>query len=109
MFAWYTLIGAFGSALGLIVCGWLVEALKGIGGLEPLHAYRVTFGVYAALGLVKLVLALMLGDECEPEPAQQTAEQAIADAQHEAEEIRSRARQEAEQIIADAKARAERL
>ena len=43
------------------------------------------------------------------QPAQQTAEQAIADAQHEAGEIRSRARQEAEQIIADAKARAERL
>src|SRR5271169_2337429 len=41
--------------------------------------------------------------------AQQTAEQAIADAQREAEEIRSRARQEAEQIIADAKARAQRI
>ena len=41
--------------------------------------------------------------------AQQTADQAIADAQCEAEAIRARARQEAEQIIADAKARAEGL
>jgi Na+/melibiose symporter-like transporter len=77
VFAWYTLIGAFGSALGLIVCGWLVEALKSVGGLDPVQAYRVTFGVYAALGLVKLVLALMLSDECEPEPAQQTVEQPV--------------------------------
>lgn len=41
--------------------------------------------------------------------AQQAAEQAIADAQREAEEIRNRARQEAEQIVADARARAQRL
>ena len=41
--------------------------------------------------------------------AQQTADQAIADAEREAEAIRARARQEAEQIIADAKARAEGL
>ena len=41
------------------------------------------------------------------ELAQQTADQAIADAQREAEKILDRARQEAQQIIADAKARGE--
>jgi F0F1-type ATP synthase membrane subunit b/b' len=38
--------------------------------------------------------------------AQETADQAIADAHREAEEIVARARQEAEHIIVDAKARA---
>ena len=42
------------------------------------------------------------------EHAQQTADQAIADAQRAAEEILDRARQEAQQIIADARARADR-
>jgi F0F1-type ATP synthase membrane subunit b/b' len=37
------------------------------------------------------------------ELAQQTADQAIADAQREAEKILDRARQEAQQIIADAR------
>jgi cell division septum initiation protein DivIVA len=41
--------------------------------------------------------------------AQQTADQAIADAQREAEAILARARQEAERTIADAKTRAEGL
>ena len=42
------------------------------------------------------------------ELAQQTADQAIADAQREAEKILNRARQEAEQIIADARTHADR-
>ena len=41
------------------------------------------------------------------ELAQQTADQAIADAQREAEKILDRARQEAQQIIADARTRGE--
>jgi vacuolar-type H+-ATPase subunit H len=41
--------------------------------------------------------------------AQQTADQAMADAQREAEEILVRAREEAERIIADAETRAEGL
>jgi len=41
------------------------------------------------------------------ELAQQTADQAIADAQREAEKILERARQEAQQIIADARTRGE--
>jgi len=41
------------------------------------------------------------------ELAQQTADQAIADAHREAEKILDRARQEAQQIIADARTRGE--
>ena len=68
IFAWYTLIGTAGTAFGTITCGWLVQYLIAPGRMGEIEAYRVVFGAYAALGLVKLVLSLMLSEKCEPEP-----------------------------------------
>ena len=65
IFAWYTLIGTSGTAMGTITCGWLVQYMTTPGRMGDIAAYRMIFGGYAALGLVKLVLSLMLSDECE--------------------------------------------
>lgn len=67
IFAWYTLIGAFGGALGSVSCGWLVHFLTGKdgGAAAEEKAYRVVFWIYAGIGLVKLALAWALTGECE--------------------------------------------
>ena len=55
--------------------GWIVQALLGGGGWPETRAYRAIFGIYAVLGLIKLVLAFMLSDKCEPEmPTQEYQE-----------------------------------
>ncbi|KAL8778860.1 MAG: hypothetical protein Q9213_007214 [Squamulea squamosa] len=71
IFAWYTLLGNAGTACGMIICGWLVEWLQSINGWTAIHAHRLIFGIYAFLGIVKLVLAIMLSDKCEPRPPKQ--------------------------------------
>lgn len=48
-----------------------MEELKIVQGWADTRAYRVIFGLYALLGIVKLVLSLMLSDKCEPEPAKE--------------------------------------
>lgn len=68
IFAWYTLLGSAGSACGIIVSGWIVEELKSVNGWPEIRAYRMIFGVYAFLGVFKLVLSLMLSDACELMP-----------------------------------------
>ena len=80
IFAWYTLIGTAGAAIGTIICGWVVEKLQTIDGWTPIHAYRIMFGVYALLGLIKLGLSLMLSNKCEPEPPKQEHESAESNA-----------------------------
>ncbi|KAL8769365.1 MAG: hypothetical protein Q9209_004592 [Squamulea sp. 1 TL-2023] len=71
IFAWYTLLGNAGTACGMIICGWLVERLQSIDGWTAIYAYRLIFGIYACLGIVKLILAIMLSDKCEPQPPNQ--------------------------------------
>ena len=90
IFAWYTLIGTAGTASGTIICGFLVEKLQSRESWTPIRAYRVIFGIYASLGVVKLALSLMLSDACEPEPEKQE--------RHEANEL---GRIEAEGLLSD--------
>lgn len=71
IFAWYTLLGNAGTACGMITCGWLVEWLQTLNGWSPARAYRAIFGIYASLGIVKLVLSVMLSEKSEPEPPKQ--------------------------------------
>lgn len=68
IFAWYTLLGTAGSACGIIISGWVVEELKTVHGWPEIRAYRMIFGIYTFLGILKLVLSLMLSDACEPMP-----------------------------------------
>ncbi|KAL0943146.1 major facilitator superfamily transporter [Colletotrichum truncatum] len=56
IFAWYTLFGTAGAALGTLTCGWAVQALEDNDSWTTNEAYRVVFLIYAGLGLIKLML-----------------------------------------------------
>lgn len=74
IFAWYTLFGTLGAALGTVSCGFLVQILQGRESWTAAGPYRVVFGVYALLGLAKLILTLMLSNAVElerPKPVYQ--------------------------------------
>jgi len=89
IFAWYTLVGNLGTACGTIVCGWVVQKLLSPGNWSEVGAYRFIFGLYAALGIVKLVLSTMLSDKCEPEPAKQQYQEVVQMGSVEAEGLLS--------------------
>ena len=71
IFAWYVLLGNAGTACGMVTCGWLVQWLQTLDGWTAIPAHRVVFAIYALLGIVKLILAMMLSDRCESEPPEQ--------------------------------------
>ncbi|EXJ86177.1 hypothetical protein A1O1_06547 [Capronia coronata CBS 617.96] len=65
IYAWYSLIGTAGSALGFVCCGWIITLLQHQKHWSAVKAYRLIFFIYAVVGLVKLGLALLLSRECE--------------------------------------------
>ncbi|KIW82614.1 hypothetical protein Z517_05641 [Fonsecaea pedrosoi CBS 271.37] len=65
IYAWYSLIGTAGTALGFIGCGWLITLLQERKHYGSIQAYRVIFFIYAFVGIIKLCLALLLSKECE--------------------------------------------
>jgi len=67
IYAWYSLLGTAGTAFGMVTCGWVVDKLQDLEGWDNVHAYRVVFGAYAVLGMVKLGLALALSTNIEAE------------------------------------------
>ncbi|KAI9872790.1 MAG: hypothetical protein M1830_001189, partial [Pleopsidium flavum] len=89
IFAWYTLIGTAGTACGTIICGWVVQKLQSIDGWTATRSYRIIFGIYALLGILKLVLALMLSEKCEVEQEKQERHEAVEMGDVEAEGLLS--------------------
>ena len=81
VFAWYTLIGTMGTAAGTLTCGWAVQQLQSLQGWGPLSAYRFIFLLYALLGLLKLILAFLLGVKCEADPLPPPADQPEAESE----------------------------
>ena len=69
------MLGNVGTACGSIASGWIVQALLREGKWSEASAYRVIFGIYAVLGIVKLLLAFMLSDKCEVERPTQEYEE----------------------------------
>ncbi|RAH67824.1 putative MFS transporter [Aspergillus aculeatinus CBS 121060] len=65
IFAWYSLLGSAGMALGMMSCGWAVKFLQATKGCDFITACRVMFFGYAAVGVVKLVLTLCLSRKVE--------------------------------------------
>lgn len=65
MFAWYSLVGTAGTALGQLICGWTLNWLQSIHGWGFVPSCRVVFFVYAAVGIIKLILALALSRKVE--------------------------------------------
>lgn len=60
VFAWYSLVGTAGTALGQLVCGWLITSLQSLHGWEFIPSCRIIFFIYAAVGVVKFILTLGL-------------------------------------------------
>ncbi|OQE15071.1 hypothetical protein PENFLA_c034G08597 [Penicillium flavigenum] len=77
VFTWYSLIGNAGSAMGMLVCGWIINSLESIHGWAFIPACRIIFFVYAGVGVVKLILTLGLSGKVEvqkEEPQEQSSE-----------------------------------
>mgnify|MGYP006267032111 CR=1 FL=1 len=64
VFAWYTLSGAFATALGSLASGGLAQGLQA-SGLPPLASYRAAVLGYAGLGLALALLFLRLSPRAE--------------------------------------------
>lgn len=75
VFAWYSLTGTAGTALGLLICGWIINALQSIHGWQFIPACRVIFMVYACIGVIKLALTLALSRKVEAEKKKDVPEQ----------------------------------
>jgi MFS family permease len=60
VFAWYSLLGTAGTALGQLVCGWTVSSLQSLHGWDFVPACRIIFSAYSAVGVLKLMLSLAL-------------------------------------------------
>jgi len=65
VYAWYSLLGTAGTAGGLVTCGAVVHHLSANRGWALIETYRLVFGGYAALGLIKLALALAMSRAAE--------------------------------------------
>jgi len=55
IFAWYQLAGSLATALGSLIGGGLAQILQ-MGGTTPLSSYRVVILIYAALGLILILM-----------------------------------------------------
>jgi MFS family permease len=73
VFAWYALTGTFGTALGLITCGWITSLLIDHKHWTRVETYHLVFLVYAGIGVIKLILTLLLSSRCELEKPQDPA------------------------------------
>ncbi|RSL49702.1 hypothetical protein CEP54_012314 [Fusarium duplospermum] len=64
MFAWWSMLGMFGTAASNLLTGWVIDALE-VSGVEKIDCFRIIFLGYAGIGLVKLFCSLLLSSEVE--------------------------------------------
>lgn len=83
VYAWYSLCGTAGGAFGLLSSGWAIHYMRVNLGMDVVDVYRNVFYGYAAVGVLKLISAVILSsaveaqDEAEqPTSASETNEQA---------------------------------
>lgn len=81
VFAWYSLGGAAGTALGMIVCGWVINFLQVSRGWEYIPACRSIFFIYTVVGIIKLLLNLGLSQDVEAVPDQKKQQPGASQAQ----------------------------
>lgn len=67
IFAWYSLIGNAGTALGMMACGWAINILQSTKNWEYIPACRAIFFAYAAIGVLKTILSISLSSKVEAE------------------------------------------
>lgn len=75
VFAWYSLVGTAGTALGQLVCGWTISSLQSLHGWAFIPSCRIIFFAYAGVGAVKLILTLALSRKVEAEEKQSESQQ----------------------------------
>ncbi|TGJ81884.1 hypothetical protein E0Z10_g6868 [Xylaria hypoxylon] len=75
IYAWYSLFGLAGAAFGFMICGWVLQLFTENLRWDLLNSYRVIYLVYAAIGLLKLCLTLVLSYSVESEKKQQQKRQ----------------------------------
>lgn len=62
--AWYYLLGAWGTAAGVMGTGWMIQVLEHRG-ISTLKAYQCMFCIYSLMGVVKFILSVVLSKACE--------------------------------------------
>lgn len=67
--SWYITTAALGSAVGIALCGRIVETLQARDGWTLLDAYHAVFWVYAFMGMLSMLSSLCLSEKCELKPA----------------------------------------
>ncbi|BDD63844.1 hypothetical protein MAP00_008700 [Monascus purpureus] len=65
IFAWYSLFGTAGIALGMMTCGWAISILQSSKAWDYVHVCRIVFFVYAVIGGIKFLLTVGLSKEVE--------------------------------------------
>ncbi|GES60604.1 MFS transporter [Aspergillus terreus] len=91
IFAWYSLIGTAGTALGMMACGWAVNILQTSKGWDFVHACRVIFFAYAVIGAIKFLLSISLSSKVEaeekkPAPTQENERQPLLGEQNDTQQ-----------------------
>lgn len=67
VYAWYSLVGAAGTAVGAMASGWTAQSLTSNPGWSDEAAYRAVFYGCSTLGVFKLALVLLLSRDSEAE------------------------------------------
>ncbi|EAW12117.1 putative MFS transporter [Aspergillus clavatus NRRL 1] len=65
IFVWYSLIGNAGTALGMMVCGWILNLLQTSKDWQFVPACRIIFFGYAGVGAIKFFLSISLSAKVE--------------------------------------------
>ncbi|KAJ6115170.1 Major facilitator superfamily domain general substrate transporter [Penicillium sp. IBT 16267x] len=67
IYAWYSLVGTAGTALGQLICGWIISSLQSLHGWEFIPSCQMIFFIYAGVGVLKFILTLGLTRKVELE------------------------------------------
>ncbi|CAG7566222.1 unnamed protein product [Fusarium equiseti] len=75
VYAWYSLCGTAGGAFGLLSSGWAIHYMRVNLGMNVVDVYRNVFYGYSAVGVLKLISAIILSSAVE---AQDEVEQSTS-------------------------------
>ncbi|CAG8953880.1 hypothetical protein HYFRA_00010841 [Hymenoscyphus fraxineus] len=64
-FAWWSLLGMFGTAASTLLTGFAVERLQAVSGFSAVESYKIMFLAYAAVGVVKLLCSFLVSRQVE--------------------------------------------
>ena len=71
IYAWYTFLGFFCSAIGSVLCGFLVDFLQDDWNYTLVDAYRSAFIAYTGLSAITIPLTLLISKDIEVDSEEQ--------------------------------------